>query len=146
MDAPILFGAKAARLSTALPQRTQKIIAADVMTEFNIHASDMAMVYISPDPYGDAFKEELDLCKFDISTHQMAGLCFFEKHGRLLLAMMAPSMPGARIPRWRTRLRGAWLIQIDDTPVNSIGDTNAMFEQLSTALSYSHTLRLHPIS
>jgi hypothetical protein len=145
MDAPILFGAKAARLSTALPQRTQKIIAADVVIEFNIHASDVAMVYISPDPYGDAFKEQIDLCKFDILTHRMACLCFFEKHGRLLLAMMAPSTPGAYIPRWRTRLRSTWLIQIDDTPVNSIDDTNAMFEQLSTQRAPTCTLLFsHP--
>jgi hypothetical protein len=59
----------------------------------------MAMIYVSQDPYGNAFEEELDLCKFDITTHRSAGLCFFEKNGRLLLASMAPSTPGAHIPR-----------------------------------------------
>jgi hypothetical protein len=59
---------------------------------------DMAMIYISPDPYGGAFEEELDLHKFDISAHCTASLCFFEKNGRILLALMAPSTPGARVP------------------------------------------------
>jgi hypothetical protein len=60
--------------------------------------SDMAMIYISPDLYGGAFEEELDLCKFNISTHRTTGLCFFEKNGRILLASMAPSTLGACVP------------------------------------------------
>ena len=91
----------------------------------------MAMVYISPDPFGSAFEEELDLRKVDLSAHRTAGLCFFEKDGRLYLASMAPSTPGARIPRWRTRIRGAWLIQINATPVSTISDAQAVFLQLS---------------
>ena len=43
---------------------------------------------------------------------------------------MASSTPGARIPRWRTRLRGAWLISINGTPVSSILDAQSVFQEL----------------
>ena len=104
----------------------------------------MAMVYVSPDPYSTAFEEELDLRKFDFSHHRTAGLCFFEKDGRILLASMAPSTPGARIPCWRTRLRGAWLISINGTPVSLILDAQSIFQELlangalSCTLLFSH--------
>jgi hypothetical protein len=106
---------------------------------------DMAMIYISPDPYGGAFEEELNLCKFNISTHRTAGLCFFEKNGRILLASMAPSTPGACIPQWRTRPQGAWLIQINGTTVSSIRDAQAIFACLASERTPTCTLLFsHP--
>jgi hypothetical protein len=105
----------------------------------------MAMVYISPDPFYGSFEEELNLCKFDLSHHNTAGLNLFEKNQRLYLASMAPSTPGARIPWWRTRLRGAWLIAINGTPINTIADAQAIFRQLSNANSHDCTLLFsHP--
>ena len=117
----------------------------DIMADFNISMNDMAMIYLSPDPFGLAFEEELDLRKVDLTAHRTAGLCFFEKDGRLYLASMAPSTPGARIPRWRTRIRGAWLIQINATPVTTISDAQAVFLQLSRDGASSCTLLFsHP--
>jgi hypothetical protein len=98
-DAPNMIAARAARLSHTDGPRSKKHIVADIVAEYLIGASDMAMIYVSLDPYGSVFEEELDLRKFDITTHRSAGLCFFEKNGRLLLASMAPSTPGARVPR-----------------------------------------------
>jgi hypothetical protein len=60
-----------------------------------IVASDMMMVYISLDPYGTTFGEELDLHKFNFDTHCTAGLCFFYNDNHLLLTFMALSTPGA---------------------------------------------------
>ncbi len=94
-----MIAARAARLSHNDGPRSKKHITADVVAEYLIGALDMAMIYVSPDPYGSAFEEELILRKFDITTHRSAGLCFIEKNGRLLLASMAPSTPDARIPR-----------------------------------------------
>jgi hypothetical protein len=76
----------------------KKDLAGKVVSQYLIGASDMAMIYVSPDPYGTAFEEELDLWKFDLQHHATAGLCFFEKDYRILLASMAASTPGARIP------------------------------------------------
>jgi hypothetical protein len=57
---------------------------------------------MSPCPYFDAFEEEIDLRKFDITKHRTAGL-----DGCLILGGMAPSTPGAKITHWRTRLKAA---------------------------------------
>jgi hypothetical protein len=58
------------------------------VAEYLIGVDDMAMVYISPDPFRSAFEEELDLRKFDLSHHRTAGLCFFEKDGWLLVLLV----------------------------------------------------------
>ncbi len=98
------------------------------LQDYLIGASDMAMIYISPDPYRAAFEEELNLQKFYFDAYCTAGLCFFQKDNHLLLASMTPSTPSARIPCWQTQLRGAWLIQIDDTPVKTIPEAQATFQ------------------
>jgi hypothetical protein len=46
---------------------------------------------------------------------------------------MSPSTPGAKIPCWRTCLKGAWLIQIGHNTVHSVNDANTAFQRLSTA-------------
>ncbi len=75
--------------------RSKKDLAAKVVFQYLIGVSDMAMIYVSPDLYGTAFEEELDLQKFNLQCHATAGLCFFEKDNCILLASMAPSTPGA---------------------------------------------------
>ena len=136
--------ARAARLRST-NHRSKKQIAADVVAEYFINASDMATVYISPDPYGSAFEEDLNLRKFDLCKHRTAGLCFFEKDGRIFLASMAPSTPGAQIPRWRSRIRGAWLVSIDGTAVHSIAEAQQVFHNLSTGNTPTCTLLFsHP--
>jgi len=134
-----IIAARAARLRSPITTNSKKQLAADVVAEYLIGVDDMAMVYVSPDPFRSAFEEELDL-RIDLSHHRTAGLCFFEKDGRLFLASMAPSTPGARIPRWRTRIRGAWLITINGTSVSSISDAPGVFQQLSETGAPSCTL------
>ena len=103
------------------------------------------MIYVPPDPYATIFEEELDLQKLNLDRHPTAGLIFFEKDNRILLASMAPGTPGARIARWRTCIHGAWLIQVDGTPVTSISDAKADFTQLSCSNSPRCTLEFyHP--
>ena len=100
----------------------------------------MASIYMSPDPYYNAFEEELNLKKFCPSQHKTAGLCFFEKDDHIILATMSPHTPGSRIPRWRTNLRGAWLISINNTPIKSITDTQAMLASLAASNTKTCTL------
>jgi hypothetical protein len=99
---------------------------------------------MSPDPYGQAFKQEIDLRKWDLTTHRTAGMHLLEKNGRLLLASIDASTPAARIARWRTHLRGAWLVSINGTPVEeSITDVSTTLAQHATSphpciLVFSH--------
>ena len=72
------------------------------MMEYNIGWEDMAMVYMSPDPYYDAFEQPLNLQKFDYTKHPTTGLSLYKKSGWLYLATMSPSTPAAKILDWRT--------------------------------------------
>ena len=140
---PRTINARAARLQSR--PDTQKKTAAEVVSHYLINSEDMSMIYVSPDPYATVFEEEIDLRKLNVEHHPTAGLILFEKNNRLLLASMAPGTPGARIARWRTRIRGAWLIQVDDTPVTSISEAKAVFTRLSLSNSPRCTLRFsHP--
>jgi hypothetical protein len=58
---------------------------------------------------------------------------------------MDPGTPGARIDKWRTNLRGAWLIMIDGTEVTAITDAQAAFARISSTGRPNCTLVLsHP--
>jgi hypothetical protein len=41
--------------------------------------------------------------------------------------------PGARIDKWRSRIRGAWLVSIGDTPISTIKEAHSAFQELSDA-------------
>jgi hypothetical protein len=45
-----------------------------IVTEYLIDKISMAMVYMSPDPYFEAFKEMINLHKFDLTKQRTAGL------------------------------------------------------------------------
>ncbi len=80
------------------------------------------MIYMSPDSYHDSFNKLLDIHCFDISRHATAGLSLLERNSKVLLANMAPGTPSAKIPRWWTRIHGAWLIKIGTHFIHLIND------------------------
>ena len=102
------------------------------------------MIYLSPDPYYEAFTQPLDLRNFNIATHATAGLSLLESGGRLHLANMSPSTPAAKIKDWRTRMKGAWLIKIGDVAVSTISEAKSVFQSIhdsgntSTTLLFAH--------
>jgi hypothetical protein len=107
---------------------------------------------MSPTPYNDAFKEELDLQTLNISCHHAAGMIFLPQDDRLILASMAPSTPGARVPGWRTRLRGAWLLSVNGTLVHTLAEAPQVFHNLyfrdaaSCILLFAHPRISHGFS
>ncbi len=68
---------------------------------------------MSPDPYFDAFEEVLQLKHANLQKHSTAGLSLYESNGRVHLAAMSPDTPAAKIPDWRTHVRGAWLVKLE---------------------------------
>ena len=82
---------------------------------------------MSPDPYYKAFKEVIDLRKFDLHKHRTAGLCLAHSAKCLYLGGMAPGTPGTKIPCWRSQLKDAWLIKVGDILVSSIADAQDAF-------------------
>ncbi len=105
----------------------------------------MAVVYMSPDPYFKAFEDVIDLQKFDLKQHRTAGLCLAHADGRLFLGSMTPGTPGAKIPCWRSRLKGAWLIKVDNTLVSSIAEAQDAFKSaISSGSQFVTLLFSHP--
>jgi hypothetical protein len=122
---------------------TAGTLASDIVTKILIGPHDMAMIYMSPNPYGRTFEKEVDLRKWDITCHRTAGMRLLEKDGRLVLASINASTPAAWIDRGRTHVRGAWLVSIDRTPVSTIAEAQVVFTCLQTSthpciLFFSH--------
>jgi hypothetical protein len=89
-----------------------------------------AQIYLSPSPYFEAFEEELDLRKWSSTNdHRTAGLSIIKNQDRLVLANILRSTPAARIDKWRTRCRGAWIIEVNGIPVNEIEDVARVLQQ-----------------
>ena len=116
----------------------------DVVEEYGITRRDMAQVYISPHPYDDAFEEELMLRNFNSDVHPTAGFKFVTVTDRLIVEHISPSTHGAKIPRWRSRIKGAWLRKVGDVEVNNLKQAQAAFAALSKSnakscwLTFSH--------
>ncbi len=112
--------------------------------DFTLTRDDMATFYMSPDPYFDAFAQPVDLRKVDLNKHATAGLNLYETDGRIYLASMSPGTTAAKIPDWRTRIRGAWLIKIGESVISSIADAKQALQMLvsegspSTVLLFAH--------
>ena len=105
----------------------------------------MAMIYLSPDLYYDAFKQPLDLRKFDIATLATAGLSLLESGGRLHLATMSPSTPAAKLKECQTCMKGVWLIKIGNVNVSTIKEAKSAFQFIHNSRSTSTTLLFaHP--
>jgi hypothetical protein len=117
----------------------------DIVLEYNITLQDMALIYMSPNPYHEAFEEIMDIRRFDFNCHRTAGLCLAHTNGRLILGGMAPSAPAAKIPCWRSSLKGAWLIKIGDHAVSTIAQAQQVFAQLNADGASTVTLLFsHP--
>jgi hypothetical protein len=115
-----------------------------IASEFNVTKDDMAIVYMSQDPFFDSFEEVLDLRKWSFDKHRLAGLSLVSHNGRLYLGGMNPSTPGAKVDRWRVNLRGAWLIKVGSVLVSTISDGHSAFKDIyesdapSVTLLFSH--------
>ncbi len=69
-----------------------------IALEYNINRNNMALIYMSPNPYFEAFEEMFDLRQFNSSQHRMAGICLAHINGHLILSGIAPSTPAAKLP------------------------------------------------
>jgi hypothetical protein len=68
--------AKAAKTSVPGPNKprlARRRKAIDIMADYEISKRDMAMIYLSPTPYFDAFEQPLDLRQFNLAKHATAG-------------------------------------------------------------------------
>jgi hypothetical protein len=139
--------ARAARVSSTTPALCCRAstVASAIAAEYHIGLEAMDMIYMSPDPYHDSFDELLDLRRCDLDRHPTAGLSLIEQNGRIILAKIQPGTPAAKIPRWRTRIRGAWLIKIGSHIIHSLADARTAFSTLhASGLTHVSLLFAHP--
>ena len=103
------------------------------------------MIYMSPDPFFDAFEQPLDLRKFVLAKHATTGINLYNSDGQVYIASMLPGTPAAKIPEWRTRARCAWLIKVGSTVINTIEDATLAFGLLAQSGAPSMVLMFaHP--
>jgi hypothetical protein len=144
-DAPTQITARAARTQVTPTPLSNRDLTSQTVTAYLIGPRDMDMIYMSPDPYGRTFEEPLDLRKFDLSKHPIDGLRLHTKDGRLTLTSMDTSSPGARIDKWRSHIRGAWLVSIRDMAVSTLAEAQSAIRLLSENNAHSCLLTLtHP--
>ncbi len=53
----------------------------DIVYTLGILSLDMATIYMSPDPYDNAFKMHIDLCNANLDRHCTAGMKLFKPDG-----------------------------------------------------------------
>jgi hypothetical protein len=143
---PRQVGAKAAFAQAPIsPARRARVPCAwDIMLDFDISRTDMSMIYMSPDPYFDAFEEILQLKHANLQKNATAGLTLYESNGHVHLAGRAPGTLAAKIPDWGTRVKGAWLIKIGDKTIATIDDVTRLLRELvdsgdtTVVLLFSH--------
>jgi hypothetical protein len=84
---------------------------------------DLAQVELSCDPFDSSFDQSLSLSGND----PLCGLQLTVDpwRGRLQLQSCTPGTPAARMHCWRSRLRSAYLLAINDVLVTSVDDVTA---------------------
>ena len=130
MEAPPSITARAARTCLNDTPLINNNLTSQTVTEYLIGPHDMELIYLSPDPYGRTFEEQLNLCQWDLDKHRSAGLRFIIKNNRMILASMDKSTSIARIAKWCTRICSAWLQSINGTTVSSLADVHQVFQSL----------------
>jgi hypothetical protein len=120
---PTAYAAAAARSTfdddLIMPNSTPpaKRLEHEMIMQNGISHKDVEMVYLSPLPYNNAFEEVLDLRRYNPTISPTAGIICEEKSSQLFLRKMQKSTPATKIQAWRSRLRGARILEVNDTPV-----------------------------
>eukprot|EP00956_Cyclotella_meneghiniana_P023544 scaffold46036_cov19-Cyclotella_meneghiniana.AAC.1 len=111
-----------------LPNRISRL---DIIGDMQLDKDEIFnQVYLSPSPFHEAFEEKLDLRQWSPKNdHKAAGLSLIKDGDRLILGNIIKSSPAARIDKWRSRCRGAWLMEIDGTPVNNISQVHDILKR-----------------
>jgi hypothetical protein len=125
------------------PHPTQQSRVFDIMTGYDIGRDNMSMIYMSPDPYFDSFEQPLDLRKCDIMKHPTRGLNLCKLNGQVYITSIEPGSPAAKMPNWRTRVHGAWLIKLGDIVFSTIEDVKKALSELQAKSASSTSYYLH---
>ena len=84
-------------------------------------------VILSTNPYGPSMKIRCNLR----GNHCTLGLQLDDQtmNGRLILTQCSKGTPSARIPKWRSQLRGAMLVKVDNVDVTNMTDVTRTIDE-----------------
>jgi hypothetical protein len=103
----------------------------DIIEDMQLDKEEaFAQVYLSPSPYFEAFQEEIDIKHWTTHDHHTAGFVLVSKNDRLVLADILKSTPAARIDKWRSRCRGATVLEVEGRPILSPQDLYNILKNL----------------
>ena len=78
------------------------------------------------------FEQPVDLRRFDATKDPTAGMRFKLVNPWLILDTIVASTPCARIRRWRSRLKRAWLVKIGSYEVNTVEEVRQSLLRCTT--------------
>jgi hypothetical protein len=75
LEGPKLVATLTNQHGPAIAAKSLARSASEILSEYLIGKRNMAMIYLSHNPYFDSFKELVDISRFDLKKHRTAGLC-----------------------------------------------------------------------
>ena len=66
---------------------------------------------------------------YNYEENPTAGMVLENRDERLILTDMNPGAPGHRIRCWRSRIRHAWLVEIDGVKVTTVDDVTTILRE-----------------
>ena len=116
-----------------------------VLDEYFITKWDIIQVYFFLHAYHANFDIKHNLKKVNDYQQPCAVMNFWFDNAQLILTNIVPRSSAAKIPRWRHRMRNAWLQKVGDIKVSSVADVKRAILALSTQPRPSYILTFsHP--
>ena len=106
----------------------------------SLAAPEVMSIELSGDPLGPCFDESIPIG----GLHVLAGLhiTYDDARGQLQLLSIEKGTPAARIPRWRTRLRHAYILGINNVDIATTADLTQAISVLRSNGDITCNLRL----
>ena len=101
--------------------------------------SDCELIQLSTSP----FAQELTISVTKRGNHETVGLELAQSRDtddQVLIMECKPGTPAARIPRWRSTLRGNVLLNLNGQPIDSIADAKTIIKQTPTGSNIKLTI------
>jgi hypothetical protein len=115
------------------------------VNDYQIQLWDVAQIFMSPSPYNDAFEKYIDMKRFHPTNLPAGGLQVHTIGDRLILGSITKGSLCSKLKDWCSRLKGAWLIRLDNINVHTLADINVAFNVCLTSGSHTCTLLFfHP--
>jgi hypothetical protein len=121
-------------LACVTPLPISELLDTSMITLFSsaaLTAPEVMSIDFSDDPFGPSFLETVPLS----GSHETAGIetRFDSSRGRLQITHLLPGNAVSRIPRWRTRIKHAYLLTLNDIDIVDLPSFETTVAQMRAA-------------